>query len=312
MQLHSSGVAIPCPGVLMRRTQQGWGVVRLHYSADPTMQGERLEKERKRYTSEAWWRKEMEIDYDALSGQRVYPEFDSAIHVIQPERIPRRGCRYFAIDPHHRTPHAMLWVLIDAWNDWYVYREFWPSKSYGEPVTVTDYDVENNYTVKDYAESITIFEGNKLEFRKEHTERESARYIREPQGEHIIRRYMDQAGKAFTASGEDDARESYAARYIRYGIHCADPYKIHRAGMDAVRQLLTSRKHEVYGQWPRLHVSSECRETVLEFTKYRYKTTKFHPERELKQEGIDARCHLLDCLRYLSVAGLRYNRAMES
>lgn len=305
-------VATPCPGVLMRRTQQGWAVLRLHYSGDPEMRGERLERERKRYTSEAWWRKEMEIDYDALSGQRVYPEFDPAIHVIPPERIPKRGCRYFAIDPHPRTPHAMLWVLIDRWNDWYVYREFWPSKAYGEPVTITDYDVENNYTVKDYAECIATFEGNKLEFVKENTNRERARYIRQPQGEHIIRRYMDQAGKAFRASGEDDAHESYAARYVRYGITCSDPYKVHRAGMDAIHELLKVRKHEFYGDWPRLHVSSECKETILEFMKYRFKSTKFHPERELKQEGVDARCHLLDDLRYLAIAQLHYSRTLES
>lgn len=310
--LYADNVAKPCPGLLMRRTKQGWAVARLHYSADETMSGERLEKERARYTSPAWWNKEMEIDYDALSGQRVYPEFDPAIHVIRPERIPRRGCRYFAIDPHPRTPHAMLWVLIDAWNDWYVYREFWPSKAYGEPVTITDYDVENSYKVKDYAETIALLEGNKIEFRKEHTDRESGKYVRQPNGEHIIRRYMDQAGKAFTASGEDDSHESYAARYIRYGIRCDDPYKIHRAGMDAVRNLLSIRKHEIYGEWPRLHVSSECRELILEFQKYRYKSTKFHPERELKQEGVEARCHLLDDLRYLAVANLNYSRTQES
>ena len=50
----------------------------------------------------------------------------------------------------------------------------------------------------------------------------------------------------------------------------------------------------------------------MEFTKYRYKSTKFHPERELKQDGVDARCHLLDCMRYLAVADLRYSRTGES
>lgn len=309
---YAGNVAKPCPGVLMRRSKQGWAVVRLHYSADETMVGERLEREKLRYTSTAWWNKEMEIDYDALSGQRVYPEFDPAVHVIPPERIPRFGCRYFAIDPHPRTPHAMLWVLIDRWNDWYVYREYWPSKAYGEPITITDHDEEKSYHVKDYAWIIAWFESNRIEFLHEYTGRERGRYIQNPRGERILRRYMDQAAKAFQASGEDDARESYAARYIRYGINYSDPYKVHRAGMDSVRQLLTVRKHDLYGDWPRLHISSDCKELILEFTKYRYKSTKFHPERELKQDGVDARCHLLDCLRYLAVAELRYSRTGES
>jgi len=313
MQLHpSTGVVIPCQGMLMRRTPQNWAVIRLHYSADPTMHGERLEKERKRYTSEAWWRKEMEIDYDALSGQRVYPEFDPDLHVIPDERIPRRGCRYFALDPHPRTPHAMLWLLIDRWNDWYVYREFWPSRAYGLPVTLKDEDVENSYTVKDYAEYIAMIEGNKLEYRKENTDKERAQYVRTEDGERILTRYMDQAGKAFRASGEDDAAESYAARYHRYGIHCSDPYKIHRAGIDAIKSLLMPRHHEMYGRWPRLHIAASCKELILEFQKFRYKRTRFHEERELKQEGVEARTHLLDDLRYLATANLRYSRGMES
>jgi hypothetical protein len=45
---------------------------------------------------------------------------------------------------------------------------------------------------------------------------------------------------------------------------------------------------------------------------YRFKSTKFHPDRELKQEGVEARCHELDNLRYLAVAQLHYSRTLES
>ena len=310
--IQESRVTTPCPGMLMRRTKQGWAVIRLHYSADESLQGERLIRERLRYTSEAWWRKEMEIEYDAMSGQRVYPEFDPAIHVIPDDRIPRRGARYFSLDPHPRTPHAMLWLLIDRWNDWYIYREFWPSRAYGLPITIKDEDVENSYTVKDYAETIALAEGNQLEFANEHTDRERAIYRRRENGERIVRRFMDQAGKAFRASGEDDAAESYAARYHRYGIHCTDPYKIHRAGIDAIRQLLTPRKHEIYKEWPKLHIAASCKEIILELLKHRYKTTRFHPERELKQEGVEARSHMLDNLRYMSTANISFVQSLES
>lgn len=57
------GVTVPCQGMLMRRTKQNWAVVRLHYSADPTMTGENLAYRRKCYTRPEWFQREMEIDY---------------------------------------------------------------------------------------------------------------------------------------------------------------------------------------------------------------------------------------------------------
>jgi hypothetical protein len=298
---------------MMRRTKDNWAVVRLHYSADPTMSGARLAAERRRYTSQAHWNMEMEIRPDALSGQRIYPEFDTAIHVIPDEDVPKRMVRYMSIDPHPRTPHAMLWVGVDRWSDIYAYREFWPSIAYGKSITVKDSDQEETYFVKDYAEFIALAERNKLDFRCENTKLESARYIRKEGGEKIFRRYMDQAGKAFNASGEDEGPESYCKRYRRYGIQCSDPYKVHRAGMDAIRGLLTPRKHEVRGMWPRFHVARSCSELILEFLKYRYKQTKrWNDERELYQSPVEARCHMLDNLRYLSTAGIGWVKGYES
>lgn len=247
----------------------------------------------------------MEILYEALGGQRVYPEFDPSIHVIPDSMLPKQMTRYQAIDPHPRTPHAALWLGIDAWSDWYVYRDLWPSVVYGEPRDVRDDEQDNEFTTREYAETMAQLEGNEIVWHDAETDEEWGEYRRKTGGENIVYRFMDQAGKAFRATGEGQKEESYSARYDRFGIAFQDPYKSHQAGEDAIHQLLKPRRHEIRGKWPRLHIAANCREMALELMKYRYKLLKGRTDdKELKQEGVEARCHLIDCLRYLAVSNI--------
>lgn len=317
----------PLPGLSLRRTRDGKAVLRVHHTADPDKRSpEWRRRERDRFTSEAIFKQEVDIDYEAKDGALVYPEFDETLHVIDPKRIPGRMTRYMSIDPHPRTPHAMLWVGIDHWSDWYVYREFWPSVVYARPQQLKDTDIENSYTIKEYCGLIAHIEGNYLEYHNEQKDDEYAVFRRaktgermengrraERDGENIVYRFMDQAGKAFRASGEGEQLETYARRYDRYGIQCVDPRKSHEAGEDAIRDLLKPRRHDVYGQWPKLHISSDCPELILEIRKHRYpKQARFTMERELKQEGVEARRHLLDDLRYLATGEIRWIPSLAS
>lgn len=292
----------PTRGLRLRRTETGAPVIHLHYHADPSMNESKLKQEIKKYTSEARWRKEMEIDYEALQGALVYPEFDRSVHMVRHETIPKALTRYMSMDPHPRTPHAFLWVGIDRWGDWWIYREFWPSIVYGLARMLRDDEADNSYTIKEYAEYIAVAEGNRLEFSHVGEEDEYADYQQRNQGEDIIKRYMDQAAKGFKASADGQELESYAKRYYRYGIHCSDPKKSKGSGEDAVRELLKVRM--VDGQpWPRIHISDRCPELVLEFTGHRYMLTKSpNEERDLKQQAAQYRCHMLDNLRYLATS----------
>lgn len=293
----------PCPGIWLCRTPDGLPVLQIRYWADPDKDAEWAKREKPKYTNQAFWEKEMEGNAHALDGQRVYPDFDAAVHVIPDSMVPEWLCCFMSIDPHPRTPHAALWVGIDQWGDWYVYRELWPSVVCGMPKHLRDSDQENIITVKQYCETIAWLEQNSLEWFHEHSPDEYAIYRREPGGENIIYRFMDQAGKAFKATDEAARTESYSRRYDRYGIQCSDPRKSVRSGEDAVRELLAPRRHEMYGNWPKLHVAESCRELILEFQRYRYKSTRhWSEERELKQEGVEARAHQLDNLRYLACA----------
>jgi hypothetical protein len=72
------------PGVLVKRNSSGHRVIRLHYSADPdknphTEAGRKwFGKATSRYiggVNSLGWRREMEIDFKAGSGELVFPEF---------------------------------------------------------------------------------------------------------------------------------------------------------------------------------------------------------------------------------------------
>jgi hypothetical protein len=73
---------------------------------------------------------------------------------------------------------------------------------------------------------VAELERNKLEIVNGLTDREYGRYTRQGGGEYIVTRFMDQAGKGFKASDESRLLESYAKRYAKYGIRCADPKRV--------------------------------------------------------------------------------------
>ncbi len=99
-------------GISTRTTSLGFQVLRLHYSSDPnkdpaTEAGRLWMEQAKAGMSDARWRKEYEIDYGALGGQLVFPEFDPGIHVVEESRLdPSQWTVWMACDPHPRTPHA--------------------------------------------------------------------------------------------------------------------------------------------------------------------------------------------------------------
>ncbi len=290
----------------MRRTKDGIPVIKLHYSALPYATPEWIEEQRKRYTSQAYWDLEMECKYEALSGTLIYGEFDPSVHVVYDKEVPKSGCRYMAIDPHPRTPHAFLWVLIDRFSDWWIYRDLWPSVVYGDPRNVRDNEEDNQFTIREYCETLAALEGNSLEWHNAEEDSEYAIYRRKPSGERIIDRFMDQAGKGFRASGDGQQEESYSRRYDRFGLQCADPFKGHRSGEDAIHSLLKLRRHETRGLWPRLHVAESAKEMILELQKLRFRVTKRSDERELKQDAVELRSHCADLLRYLACSQISF------
>lgn len=302
----------PVHGLSALRTINGALFIDLDIEADPAWRDAvKLEELRRGFTSEAHYQREIKRKAYALSGATVYPEFDPAIHVVSHDQIPRRGCCYMSLDPHPRTPHAALWVMIDAYSDWWIYRELWPSKIYGRKGRLRDEDMDNVYSIREYVQTIAeLLEGNEIEWRKAETDKEYGIY-RRTKGERIINRFMDQAGKGFIAS--EVQNETYSARYSKFGLDFSDPKKDHESGEDAVRQLLKPRMHDTKGAWPRLHISDQCPELILELRNHRYRQMKrINEERDLHQSASEFRTHQVDNLRYLATSDACYIPSLAS
>jgi hypothetical protein len=94
----------------------GFSVLRTHYSADPDPYTQKKVAEaRAKYASvgrQAWFNKEYEIVYDALSGELVWPQLDREVHGIKPFTIPDEWTRIRVIDPGYRNPTAVLWMAV--------------------------------------------------------------------------------------------------------------------------------------------------------------------------------------------------------
>lgn len=64
------------------RSPQGWAVAPVHYSHDPTKGPEWYERERAKYSTQAAWDQEMEIDFSSQRGTRAYSNFVHQLHVV--------------------------------------------------------------------------------------------------------------------------------------------------------------------------------------------------------------------------------------
>jgi hypothetical protein len=324
----------PIPGLLLKRTAEGHAVLRVHHLADPDKQMAWRIEERKKYTSQAYFDKEIDIKYRALSGQSIYPEFNQAVHVVDDASIPPMLTRYMSIDPHMRTPTAMLWVGIDQWGDWWVYRELWPSAVCGLKKNLKDIDQEpHRYTPHEYVETAAKLEGNKIDWINPETDYEEGIYrqlrigdegqarwvgdrlvegIAERNGEKIVYRFMDQAGKGFQTSGVGQPETFHWSTYVRYGFDLQEPNKKHATGEDAIHELLKLRHHDVYGQWPRIHIARSCKELIVELEMAHYKATSMTADKELSQQAVDLRTHMIDNLRYLATGEIGYIKSLAS
>lgn len=108
-------------GLDITKSDEGYSVVSLHYTADPEKDTpEWLAQAIKPYPggqTNPYFRKEFEIDFEAVAGQPVYADLlRDDIHFITPFEIPEGLNKYRIIDPGWRNPTCCLWVAMN-WDD---------------------------------------------------------------------------------------------------------------------------------------------------------------------------------------------------
>ena len=197
----------------------------------------------------------------------IYKEFDAQIHVIDPPVIKPHWSKYMAIDPHERTPTAVLWLAVDEKENHYLYDELW----------LKDMDV------KQMAEAIQVQEGtNKA----------------------LIKLIDPHADKDNVAAGGFNVRKELMRHGVFCQRANSDPMlgkaRIRQA-LTPRYSALTQRST------PQLHVSKYCSQTIYEFQHYIWDEYRRNKEEfSAKEVAKKKNDHFMDCLRYIYNYGPRY------
>ena len=281
----------------------GIPVFRLHYTADPTMTAQKVAEVRRKYTSEARFRREMEIEYESLEGELLYPQFNRERNLCDPFDVsdPEYWTIWMALDPHPRTAMGLLWEAFSKYGDSVTCGELWPE--FGTKMGPTD---GNRWMTRDYAEAIQFFESD-------------SQYKPAPflwaRGKRlkVFRRVMD----TFGAAANSDEGEDYFQTYLRLGRELTGDAekrgkaseRVHlyfepalkgqnnlaKAQDSIARRLMPSAQGP-----PRERIFRDCYEIIDEYENVRF--PEGDPERPADERPITYRKHLLDCRAYIETA----------
>lgn len=115
----------PLKGIKKRVLDTGFTHLRIHYTADKEKDNDWANRFSLYFggRDSPRWRREMEIDYRAAAGQRIWPMLDEKLHNAQ---IDVSGLTKFRIiDQGIRHPTTCIWVAVNAQGDRHVYREYY-------------------------------------------------------------------------------------------------------------------------------------------------------------------------------------------
>jgi len=206
-----------------------------------------------------------------LSGL-VYKEFFPGHHVVERPRVQKHWTRYMAVDPHERTPTAVIWLAVDENENHYIYDELW----------LKDMDV------KSIAYAILAQEGDM------------------PASVKLIDPHAD---KDNVAAGGFNFRKELMKYGVYTQRANSDPLlgksKIRQALTMRYNPIL---KREI----PQLHVSRDCKQTIFEFQHYIWDEHRRNKEEYAPKETVKKKHdHFMDALRYIYNFGPRYIQPEE-
>jgi phage terminase large subunit-like protein len=207
-----------------------------------------------------------------LSGL-IYKEFNPTIHICEPPKLPKSSTRFFAIDPHDRTPTACMWLAVDPKGYMWIYDELWLE----------------NMDLEQIAHAIHVQEG------------ENIPRIR------LIDPHMD---KEDALAGGFNVRKELMKHGVYCQRANSDPQlgksRVKHALKPKYSPVLKT-------ETPLLRVSRHCTQTIYEFQHYiwdDYKKNKdgLTPKQTVKKKND----HFMDCLRYIFNFDPRYVPPDES
>lgn len=271
----------------------GFRVLKLHYTADPDKDPERngaewYKKAKKRFIGD--WQREMEMDPYSSLGKRVYADEFTNDHIISDFEIPKHWTRITALDYGNVVPTAVLWAAISPENKIYLYREYYQA----------------GLDIDTHCDNIRMLEGYKPRCEDEGQRPWNAikglKWV--PEVENINLRLVDPAT-------DHEARKDVPTIYkvfnnTRNSMGLVKAKNSLNAGIERVKQLLKERDENGA---PKIYVFKSLRHFIHEISNYRFQTQSelLAAKRDLSEKPLDKDDHLMDCFRYLVLSNtLRY------
>lgn len=208
-------------------------------------------------------KREVMGSWDAFQGQ-VYTEFERALHVVKPFRIPDEWTKFVGLDHGYRNAAAAEWCAMDYDGNIYVYREFY----------------QNEWIIEE------IVKGNK--------ETNDPGLVKMTGAEKIEGIWVDPSTKANRGKDSD---------FTTYLEHLPSTWPLIPAnnevanGIDRVKQLL---KPDSKTGKPRLYIFDSCVNLIEQIAQYRYEelTPGQELNKNIKESPVKKDDHAVDALRY--------------
>ena len=233
-----------------------WGV-----QANPTYPMEEFYRARKFYGAEHPVFREQYLGEWVFYGGMVYPNYNPAVHVIDPFDIPKDWPVLRAIDFGSRDPFVCLWGAVGPENEVYIYREYYNREA--APIN------EHANTIKEYSAR----DGRVI------------KTVADPESKQSIEDLCHERIPTVQANNDRSAGRMRVMEYLSATPEGPKPY--------SMQGVETDRK-----KWPRVYIFNTCKETTREFKFYRWKE-RSKVVREKEKETTEGEDHAMDTLRYL-------------
>ena len=221
-----------------------------------------------------------------------FPRFREAVHVIEPDKIPKEGSRYMFADPASARNWFMLWVLVDARGRHFVYRE-WPCEGryipgIGDPGPWAEADGRKADGRAGMAQTSYGFGLERYVLEIERLEREESGGA---EAEEVLCRWMD-SRFGNTPNLKNDAATTVIEECGLLGLYFAPaPLDPIDEGISLINSLLDFDAGN--GKEAKLYISAECKAVIFGLKVWTGKDDK-----------LGACKDPIDCLRYMALAGL--------
>jgi phage terminase large subunit-like protein len=200
----------------------------------------------------------------------IYKEFDTKLHVVPYFKIPDDWTIVLGIDPHDRTPHAVVFCAINRDHDIFIFDEIFES-----------------CLIKDLAAKMRM----KLGFVNPMARRKGIKL-------NPAYSVIDTSAKTPDMISGKNYKEELG---LGHGFFCVDAHKDVIAGISKVREYLNYSNKK-----PNIYVMEHCREMIHQFRHYIWDDYVKKDRYNLKERPLKKDDHLLDALRYVLMTNPRW------